>query len=144
MLKDRVVDYNTAKLLSEKGFPQDDVEVRHFYTKPRCKMCGIDDKGRYYPRVNVPKQLYTIGYDAVVDIKNAFVAPTPQMVNEWLMNKKKVVVLPTPFENGWKVGVYNMKAQKFIVTSTKHYQTYNEAMDAGITLSLERIKNKKK
>ena len=74
------VDFNTAKVLKEKGF---DEECNNFYTKPNSKMFGISEKGRYYPIQNISRKLYTVGEHATLNDKNIYYAPEQYQIIDW-------------------------------------------------------------
>ena len=66
-IKPTYVTFEQAKWLKEKGF---DEECNKFYVKQNAKIFGIDEHGRYYKSVNIPKKLHTVGDVAVQNIEN--------------------------------------------------------------------------
>ena len=76
--------FKLLDLLKEKGF---DKECLNFYTNPKCKMFGIDDKDRYYPIRNQSKKLWVSGNAAALNSKNVYYAPTIAEVVMWLYEK---------------------------------------------------------
>jgi hypothetical protein len=89
------VPYQQALELKELGF--DEPCFGKFYTKPKCKMFGIDEEGRAYPMKNTPKKLYTIGEDCVLNDSNVIVAPLYQQAFRWLLEKHNLygIIIPT-------------------------------------------------
>jgi len=79
------VPYEQAVSLKELGF--DEPCLNRFYTKPKSKMFGIDEKGRHYPIKNTPKKLYTIGEHFILNDNNAITAPLYQQAFRWFREK---------------------------------------------------------
>jgi hypothetical protein len=75
------IPYEQALELKELGFNEE--SFNRFYTKPKCKMFGIDEKGRTYPIKNIPKKLYTIGECCVLNEDNVIIAPLYQQAFRW-------------------------------------------------------------
>jgi hypothetical protein len=80
-IKPTYVTFEQAKLLKGKGF---DGECNKCYFKQNAKIFGIDEHGRYYKSVNIPKKLHTVGDVAVQNIENVILAPEQWLVVEWL------------------------------------------------------------
>ena len=83
------VSYELALELKELGF--DEPCLNRFYTKPKSKMFGIDEKGRHYPIKNTPKKLYTIGEHFILNDNNAITAPLYQQAFRWFREKYNLV-----------------------------------------------------
>jgi hypothetical protein len=79
-IQEHYCSFEVSTLLKEKGFK---VMCEMFYTKPRSKMFGIDEHGRYYPIINKSKCLYISGQASAL-IKNIIYAPTHSMAIEWI------------------------------------------------------------
>ena len=75
------IPYQEALALKELGF--DEQCFSRFYTKPKSKMFGIDEKGRYYPMKNTPKKLYIIGEHFVLNNDNIINAPFYHQTFKW-------------------------------------------------------------
>lgn len=75
------VPYELSLELKQLGF--DGESFGRFYTKPKCKMFGIDEKGRHYPIKNTPKKLYILGEHFVLNDDNVTIAPLYQQVFRW-------------------------------------------------------------
>lgn len=68
------VPYKESLQLKELEF--DEPCFGRFYTKPKSKMFGIDEKGRHYLIKNVSKKLYTIGEHFALNDSSVILAPT--------------------------------------------------------------------
>jgi hypothetical protein len=84
------VPYEIALALKELGF--DEPCLGNFYTKPNCKMFGVDEKGRHYTIKNTPKKLYTLGEHFVLNDSNVINAPLYQQAFRWFREKYELVV----------------------------------------------------
>ena len=91
------VSFPIAKLLKEKEFDKNE-EVYKFYVKPRSKMFGTDEKGRYYPMKNIPKKLYTIGEHAALNSTSVYIAPTISDVVMWIYEKYGIWIYSYPIQ----------------------------------------------
>jgi hypothetical protein len=81
-MNNEFVSYEIALKLKELGF--DEPSLGRFYTKPKCKMFGIDEEERYYPIKNTPKKLYILGEHFVLNDDNVITAPLYQQVINFL------------------------------------------------------------
>ena len=79
------VPYELAVKLKELGF--DENCFGRFYTKPKCKMFSVDEKGRHYQIKNTPKKLYTVGEYFVLNDDNAIIASTFSQAFRWFREK---------------------------------------------------------
>jgi len=79
------ITYEQALALKELGF--DEPCFGRFYTKPKCKMFSVDEKGRHYQIKNTSKKLYTIGEYFVLNDDNAITAPLYQQAFRWFREK---------------------------------------------------------
>ena len=79
------VPYQEALELKELGF--DEPCFGRFYSKPKCKMFSVDEKGRHYQIKNTPKKLYTVGEYFVLNDDNAITAPTFSQAFRWFREK---------------------------------------------------------
>jgi hypothetical protein len=128
------IPYEQALELKELGF--DEPLLGRFYTKPKCKMFGIDEKGRHYPIKNTPKKLYILGEHFVLNDDNVTIAPLYQQVFKWFRKKHDIdFSINTTYsrynENTSKKysGVIDNKTA-FI--NVGFYETYEEAEFAGL------------
>ena len=80
--------YEEALALKELRF--DEPCFGRFYTKPKSKMFGIDEKGRHYQIKNTPKQLYTVGEYFVLNDNVVIIAPTFSQAFRWFREKYKL------------------------------------------------------
>jgi hypothetical protein len=79
------IPYEQALALKELGF--DEPCFGRFYTKPKSKMFGIDERGRHYPIKNTSKKLYTLGEYFVLNDDNVITAPLYQQAFRWFREK---------------------------------------------------------
>jgi hypothetical protein len=80
-MQNEFLPYDRALKLKQLGFDEED--FGRFYTKPKSKMFGIDEKGRHYPIKNTSKKLYTVGEDFVLNDDDVIVAPLFQQAFRW-------------------------------------------------------------
>jgi hypothetical protein len=94
-MRNEFIPYEQALELKELGF--DEPLLGRFYTKPKCKMFGIDEKGRHYPIKNTPKKLYILGEHFVLNDDNVTIAPLYQQVFKWFRENHNLctVIIPT-------------------------------------------------
>jgi hypothetical protein len=128
------IPYEQALELKELGF--DEPLLGRFYTKPKCKMFGIDEKGRHYPIKNTPKKLYILGKHFVLNDDNVTIAPLYQQVFRWLRNKYDIdfSVLTTYSKyNENTIKQYSgVIDNKTMYTNVGFYDNYEEAELAGL------------
>ena len=84
-MKKEFIPYEQTLDLKELGF--DEPCFGNFYTKPNCKMFGVDEKGRHYTIKNTPKKLYTLGEHFVLNDSNVINAPLYQQAFRWFREK---------------------------------------------------------
>ena len=89
------IPYELAVKLKELGF--DENCFGRFYTKPKCKMFSVDEKGRHYQIKNTPKKLYAVGEYFVLNDDNAIIAPTFSQAFRWF--REKYNILATIYSN---------------------------------------------
>ena len=133
------VPYELAVKLKELGF--DENCFGRFYTKPKCKMFSVDEKGRHYQIKNTPKKLYTVGEYFVLNDDNAIIAPTFSQAFRWFREDGKVAevfsqILPSDkFKWGYKIsGVEGIR---------DGFLTYEEAELACLTRLIEIVEQYK-
>jgi hypothetical protein len=152
-MKKEFVPYELALELKQIGF--DGESFGRFYTKPKCKMFGIDEKGRTYPMKNTSKKLYTIGEHCVLTEDNVIIAPLYQQAFRWFREKYswQHSIDPTSdqhnFELGYNYWIWNNKTGEEYHTMPKNrptgdweYETYEEAELACLQKLIEIVKNK--
>jgi len=149
-IKPHYVNFNTAKLLKEKGF---DEECTRFYTKPNSKMFGIDEHGRNYPINNKPKTLWIVGNAATLNIKNVLFAPEQHIVVEWLRINHGINVLPIEnyhypdnISRRWKYQIINKQEKdrdifnkKFFIESDFEFNSPQEAYRTAFDYVLKEL-----
>ena len=147
------VSFPIAKLLKEKGYNE---VTEKFYPKPKCKLFGIDEDGRYYKIINKTK-LYAVGEAALLKDENAYFAPTVGEVLDWIYENHKVWIYSYPvnpllLENEnypkivWVVKCLSMKQvmfERFInsengLSINHHYSPY-EAYESAFQYCLNNL-----
>jgi hypothetical protein len=83
------IPYDLALEMKQLDF--DEPCFGNFYTKPNCKMFGVDEKGRHYTIKNTPKKLYTLGEHFVLNDSNVINAPLYQQAFRWFREKYQLV-----------------------------------------------------
>ena len=130
MVKESYVDFDTAKLLKEKGF---DEECRGFFhtafESPRLSTWNIDRKNS--------------------DYKECVSSPTYQMVMAWLRAKHNIMVeiyLPHEYEHEEEIWdgkycfeLFSLTNGHSIFWDETEYSTYEDAVEAACVYSLENL-----
>jgi hypothetical protein len=122
------VPYELAVRLKELGF--DEPCLGKFYTKPKSKMFGVDEKGRHYPVKNISKKLYTLGEYFVLNEDNVIIAPLYQQAFRWFRDKRSCVCEIIRKEEGNHsefIGWVYIDDRKIDVVSYWDSKTYEEA-----------------
>ena len=131
MLTEDYCNFETAKLLKEKGFDGDggDCECHMFY-------CDYTEE-RIMP-------ICEIGL--IPDNEEAFFAPTHQMAMKWLREMHNIFIVIEPHMYDY----INEKNSSYVITlwqgdnyyenvTSKDYSTYEEAVEAALKYSLEKL-----
>jgi len=118
------VSYEIALKLKELGF--DEPLLGRFYTKPKCKMFGIDEKGRHYPIKNTSKKLYILGEHFVLNDDNVTIAPLYQQVFKWFRDKHSLFHSIDPLGYNMCLGLVGQLG-KLQSCNVPNYGTYEEA-----------------
>jgi hypothetical protein len=140
------VPYNISLQLKEFEF--DEPCFGRFYTKPRCKMFSIDEKGRHYPIKNTSKKLYTTGEHFVLKDENIIIAPTYSQAFRWFREKYHIIG-EVKFKGGLttKTAWYNYVIYSQIDweddNPNEQWKTYEEAELACLKKLIEIVKNRK-
>jgi hypothetical protein len=134
------VSYEQALALKELGLKGEC--FGRFYTKPRCKMFGIDEKGRYYQITNTPKRLYTVNEHCVLNGHNVILAPLKSQVFRWFREKKLHNTFPSIIQTRNWATVYRILEwhpgnDSTSITTSDYYDTYEEAENACIDKLIE-------
>ena len=122
MIQEDYVSFETAKLLKEKGF---DEKCRALYTF-------------WFDEVEGPKEDEAENWN--IEPKY-FSAPTLQMAMKWLREVHKLAIniefqIDSPT---WKWRVYHIEPSEDKHTNFQHYNTYEQACEAGIRYCLENL-----
>jgi hypothetical protein len=128
------IPYKQALELKELGFNEE--SFNRFYTKPKCKMFGIDEKGRTYPIKNIPKKLYTIGECCVLNEDNVIISPLYQQAFRWFREK---------YDYAFHIDMPTTSIFYYVIDAfpSDTYDTYEEAELACIIKLIEIVKEKK-
>jgi hypothetical protein len=141
MIPREFIPYEQAIELKELGFDKE--SFNRFYTKPKCKMFGIDEKGRTYPIKNTPKKLYTIGECCVLNEDNVITAPTFSQAFRWFREKHGLAShIATYWQHDWNNYSYQyyFVEDKIEWNGIEHYKTYEEAELACLKKLIEIVK----
>jgi hypothetical protein len=140
------IPYEQALELKELGFNESC--FGRFYTKPKCKMFGIDEKGRTYPIKNTPKKLYTIGECCVLNEDNVITAPTFSQAFRWFREENKLhAVVDINISDEWYFSIFNLNSKRNaeveVLTKDEYYNTYEESELACLKKLIEFLKQQK-
>lgn len=128
------IQYKTAKLAKEKDI---NIYSQFFYSKPNSKMFGVDERGRNYPIKNIPKKLYECGEHVVLNIKNAYYAPTQSELQTWLREKYDIVVWVHPKSHHYFE--YQIITNDNHVISSERSHNWEEIFELGLFAALSLI-----
>ena len=147
------VPYELALKLKAIGF--NEPCFNRFYTKPKSKMFGVDEKGRHYPMKNTPKKLYTTGEHFTLNYSTVIAAPLYQQVFRWFREKYswQHSIEPTKdqhcFELGYNYWIWNHITGEEHHTMPKNrpsgdweYETYEKAELACLDRLIEIVESK--
>jgi hypothetical protein len=138
--------YEEALALKELKF--DEPCFGRFYTKPKSKMFGIDEKGRHYQIKNTPKKLYTVGEYFVLNDNIVIIAPTFSQAFRWF--RENHFLNYKIFRDGgyWICVVNSFKDEDYSSPEDKAntyglgvFNTYPEAELACLKKLIEIVKN---
>ena len=129
------VSFELAKLLKEKGF---DLSTEGFYPKPKCKLFGVDEHGRYYPIVNKTR-VYFFDRAAVLKEENYYNAPTFVEVVMWLYEKHGIWIYSFrhDFDKEFYWSIDTKNEDEF--TSDMNFNSPTEAYEAAIEYVLKNL-----
>lgn len=136
------VPYELALKLKAIGF--NEPCFNRFYTKPKSKMFGVDEKGRHYPMKNTPKKLYTTGEHFTLNYSTVIAAPLYQQVFRWFREKYNLYYIIDK-QGYW---FYEIKIDEGFGDLTKDvivfydYKSYEEAELACIEKLVEIVESK--
>ena len=143
-LEKEFIPYEQALALKELGF--DEPCFGRFYTKPKCKMFSVDEKGRHYQIKNTPKKLYTVGEYFVLNDDNAITAPTFSQAFRRFRDKYEYGSLVRGRKSmGFEYILSDVPtnlSKRDTVQSPHVYKTYEEAELACLRKLIEIVKEK--
>jgi hypothetical protein len=137
------VPYQPSLELKELGF--DEHCFGRFYTNPKSKMFGVDEKGRHYPIKNTSKKLYTLGEYFVLNDDNVITAPTFSQCFRWFREKYKLeaIVQKADDFSWYKFTIYfYLPFSKRFVDSYHEFKTYEESELACLNKLIQIVKQK--
>lgn len=124
------VDFNLAKKLKEKGYPQ-----RTFGKYTMLDACYIED-GRFYEN------------GCITEVERAYTSPTISQVLKWLREEKKIHICIDLYDDGWffdvlsfykaDTGVYEIEIP-FKSSNAPDYESYELAALAGFEYVLNEL-----
>jgi hypothetical protein len=124
------VDFNLAKKLKEKGYPQ-----RTFGKYTMLYACYIED-GRFYEN------------GCIAEVATSCTAPTISQVLKWLREEKKIHICIDLYDDGWffdilsfykaDVGVYEIEIP-FYSSNAPDHESYELAALAGFEYVLNEL-----
>ena len=132
MTEEAYVSFETAKLLKEKGFDGDCLNM-YVTPKPHSGM-GDPNKAKLFPHGRYSN--YYKGYIYQCE------APTLQMAMRWLREKHKLHIDIDPSEGDWNPGIIELKtwscAEK-LGDNIPIQKSYEEAVEIAIKYSLKNL-----
>ena len=140
------IPYEQALALKELGF--DEPCLNRFYTKPKSKMFGVDEKGNHYPIKNTSKKLYTIGEHFVLNDSNVISAPLYQQAFRWFREKHKLhsatfwMEIDKSIYWNYRYSYLNDKSTESVNRSMVYFNTPEEAELECLKKLIELVKEK--
>ena len=130
-MEDTRITFETAKLAKGKGFPQETnrLEIPYYNYKGEFKGDVSDWRIRKYIRGENTSDIEFVS------------APTQSLLAKWLREEHNIIVL-VDYEgiDGYYYKFYSYKeGNKNYDASDKNYNTYEEALEAGIQEALKLI-----
>ena len=130
-MEDTKVTFETAKLAKEKRFPQETnrLEIPYYNYKGEFKGDVSDWRVRRYIRGEDTSDIEFVS------------APTQSLLAKWLREEYNIIVL-VDYEgiDGYYYKFYSYKeGNKNYDASYKNYNTYEEALEAGLQVALKLI-----
>ena len=130
-MEDTRINFETAKLAKEKGFPQETnrLEIPYYNYKGEFKGDVSDWRIRKYLRGEDTSDIEFVS------------APTQSLLTKWLREEYNIIVL-VDYEgiDGYYYKFYSYKeGNKNYDASDKNYNTYEEAYEIGLQEALKLI-----
>ena len=130
-MEDTRINFETAKLVKEKGFPQETnrLEIPYYNYKGEFKGDVSDWRIRRYLRGEDTSDIEFVS------------APTQSLLAKWLREEHNIIVL-VDYEgiDGYYYKFYSYKeGNKNYDASDKNYNTYEEAYEIGLQEALKLI-----
>ena len=130
-MEDTRITFETAKLAKGKGFPQETnrLEIPYYNYKGEFKGDVSDWRIRKYIRGEDTSDIEFVS------------APTQSLLSKWLREEHNIIVL-VDYEgiDGYYYKFYSYKeGNKNYDASDKNYNTYEEALEAGLQAALKLI-----
>ena len=129
-MEDTRITFETAKLAKEKGFPQEPNRLKIPYYNYKGEFKGdVKDWLRKYLRNEDTSDVESVS------------APTQSLLAKWLREEHNIIIL-VDYEgiDGYYYKFYSYKeGNKNYDASDKNYNTYEEALEAGLQATLKLI-----
>ena len=129
-MEDTIITFKTAKLAKEKEFPQEPNRLKIPYYNYKGEFKGdVTDFLRKYLKKEDTSNVESVS------------APTQSLLAKWLREEHNIIVL-VDYEgiDGYYYKFYSYKeGNKNYDASYKNYNTYEEALEAGIQEALKLI-----
>jgi hypothetical protein len=129
-MKDELITFETAKLAKEKGF---NIPTLHYYR-------GDGDFVNPWMDVIV-KSYHILNHNKSIE-SYFYSAPTQSLLQRWLRDVHKIYLVPTVDIESRKYSweIYNFNTSKQESGEWEKYNTYEEALEAGLQHALKLIK----
>ena len=128
----KLIEYNTAKLLKEIGLEE-----------------GLSCNYHYcigYKEVPEDKKVIKLDY-IKSSVKGQFhlaLAPTQAIIQQWLREVHNIHIFLCRLPKHWEIMISQIFPYKMLFDSYIEYDTYEDALEAGILESINIIKTKQK
>ncbi len=130
----KIIEYHTAILAKEKGYPQD------------LQKCGYNEKGILGTRTGEDGDsiYYTDGtheWDFNYEIK-LLESPTQDDLKNWLMQTHSLFVMAVPFKGNWYynyISLKNIDSNWLSDPELQNYDSYESAFESGLITCLKLI-----
>ena len=132
-MEDTRINFETAKLAKEKGFPQETnrLEIPYYNYKGEFKGDVSDWRIRKYIRGEDTSDIEFVS------------APTQSLLSKWLREQHNIDVWVTPYlddkKKEYNYMIVNRNIDVYDLISGNEYNTYEEAYEVGLQETLKLI-----
>jgi hypothetical protein len=151
-MEEQLIEFETAKLAKEKGFPFVDDYSYNWYDnkglKKRVNYPGEESLSDYFNEVYLKdNNLYNGNNDTEENPitrygEDLYLAPTQSLLQKWLREKHNIEVFVHPY---FKDKIKSLKTYEVVIdknsTTYSGYKTYEEALEKGLKKALKLINN---